>query len=115
MDQFKEQTNYIQEQYNIASAHLIKSNEVISEHYNKALVEHSQNAQNGLNQTIAKMIENTQQFQQAMEDACTNKIPSAMDQMKERIDSVTDTTNTSYGSMTDSLGNYNKVAEDAVD
>lgn len=115
MDQFKEQTNYIQEQYNIASAHLIKSNEVISEHYNKALVEHSQNAQNGLNQTIAKMIENTQQFQQAMEDACTNKIPSAMDQMKERIDSVTDTTNTSYGSMADSLGNYNKVAEDAVD
>ena len=115
MDQFKEQTNYIQEQYNIASAHLIKSNEVISEHYNKALVEHSQNAQNGLNQTIAKMIENTQQFQQAMEDACTNKIPSAMDQMKERIDSVTDATNTSYGSMADSLGNYNKVAEDAVD
>lgn len=115
MDQFKEQTNYIQEQYNIASAHLIKSNEVISEHYNKALVEHSQNAQNGLNQTIAKMIENTQQFQQAMEDACTNKIPSAMDQMKERIDSVTETTNSSYGSMADSLGNYNKVAEDAVD
>lgn len=115
MDQFKEQTNYIQEQYNIASAHLIKSNEVISEHYNKALVEHSQSAQNGLNQTIAKMIENTQQFQQAMEDACTNKIPSAMDQMKERIDSVTDATNTSYGSMSDSLGNYNKVAEDAVD
>lgn len=115
MDQFKEQTNYIQEQYNIASAHLIKSNEVISEHYNKALVEHSQNAENGLNQTIAKMIENTQQFQQAMEDACTNKIPSAMDQMKERIDSVTETTNSSYGSMADSLGNYNKVAEDAVD
>lgn len=115
MDQFKEQTNYIQEQYNIASAHLIKSNEVISEHYNKALVEHSQNAQNGLNQTIAKMIENTQQFQQTMEDACTNKIPSAMDQMKERIDSVTETTNSSYGSMADSLDNYNKVAEDAVD
>ena len=115
MDQFKEQTNYIQEQYNIASAHLIKSNEVISEHYNKALVEHSQNAENGLNQTIAKMIENTQQFQQAMEDACTNKIPSAMDQMKERIDSVTETTNSSYDSMADSLGNYNKVAEDAVD
>lgn len=115
MDQFKEQTNYIQEQYNIASAHLIKSNEVISEHYNKALVEHSQNAENGLNQTIAKMIENTQQFQQAMEDACTNKIPSAMDQMKDRIDSVTETTNSSYGSMADSLDNYNKVAEDAVD
>ena len=115
MNQFKEQTNFIQEQYQIASDNLITSNLAISEHYGQKLVEHSENAKNGLNQTIAAMIEDTEGLQQALENACANQIPAAMDTMQSRIDAVTAAVNLDYNSMSDSVTNYNKVTKDAQD
>ena len=115
MNQFKEQTNFIQEQYKIASDNLITSNLAISEHYGQQLVEHSENAKNGLNQTIAAMIENTEELQQALENACANQIPAAMDTMQSRIDAVTAAVNLNYNSMSNSVTNYNKVTKDAQD
>lgn len=115
MNQFKEQTNFIQEQYQIASDNLITSNLAISEHYGQQLVEHSENAKNGLNQTIAAMIEDTEGLQQALENACANQIPAAMDTMQSRIDAVTAAVNLDYSSMSDSVTNYNKITKDAQD
>lgn len=115
MNQFKEQTNFIQEQYQIASDNLITSNLAISEHYGQQLVEHSENAKNGLNQTIAAMIEDTEGLQQALENACANQIPAAMDTMQSRIDAVTAAVNLDYNSMSESVTNYNKVTKDAYD
>lgn len=115
MNQFKEQTNFIQQQYQIASDNLITSNLAISEHYGQQLVEHSENAKNGLNQTIAAMIENTENLQQALEDACANQIPAAMDTMQSRIDAVAAAINLDYNSMSESVTNYNKVTKDAYD
>lgn len=115
MNQFKEQTNFIQQQYQIASDNLITSNLAISEHYGQQLVEHSENAKNGLNQTIAAMIENTENLQQALEDACANQIPAAMDAMQSRIDAVTAAINLDYNSISESVTNYNKVTKDAYD
>lgn len=115
MNQFKEQTNFIQEQYQIASDNLITSNLAISEHYGQQLIEHSENAKNGLNQTIAAMIEDTEGLQQALENACANQIPAAMDTMQSRIDAVTAAVNLDYNSMSDSVTNYNKVTKDAQD
>lgn len=115
MNQFKEQTNFIQEQYQIASDNLITSNLAISEHYGQQLVEHSENAKNGLNQTIAAMIQDTEGLQQALENACANQIPAAMDTMQSRIDAVTAAVNLDYNSMSDSVTNYNKVTKDAQD
>lgn len=115
MNQFKEQTNFIQEQYQIASDNLITSNLAISEHYGQQLVEHSENAKNGLNQTIAAMIEDTEGLQQALENACANQIPAAMDTMQSRINAVTTAVNLDYNSMSDSVTNYNKVTKDAQD
>ena len=115
MNQFKEQTNFIQEQYQIASDNLITSNLAISEHYGQQLVEHSENAKNGLNQTIAAMIQDTEGLQQALENACANQIPAAMDTMQSRINAVTAAVNLDYNSMSDSVTNYNKVTKDAQD
>ena len=115
MNQFKEQTNFIQEQYQIASDNLITSNLAISEHYGQQLVEHSENAKNGLNQTIAAMIQDTEGLQQALENACANQIPAAMDTMQSRIDAVTAAVNLDYNSMSESVTNYNKVTKDAYD
>lgn len=115
MNQFKEQTNFIQEQYQIASDNLITSNLAISEHYGQQLVEHSENAKNGLNQTIVAMIEDTEGLQQALENACANQIPAAMDTMQSRIDAVTTAVNLDYNSMSNSVTNYNKVTKDAQD
>lgn len=115
MNQFKEQTNYIQEQYQIASDNLITSNLAISKHYGEQLVEHSENAKNGLNQTIAAMIENTEQLQASFEEACSNKIPAAMDAMQAKIDAVKSAVQLNYDSMSGSIENYNKVTKDAQD
>lgn len=115
MNQFKEQTNFIQEQYQIASDNLITSNLAISEHYGQQLVEHSENAKNGLSQTIAAMIQDTEGLQQALENACANQIPAAMDTMQSRIDAVTTAVNLDYNSMSNSVTNYNKVTKDAQD
>ena len=115
MNQFKEQTNFIQEQYQIASDNLITSNLAISEHYGQQLVEHSENAKNGLNQTIAAMIQDTEGLQQALEDVCANKIPAAMDTMQSRIDAVTAAVNLDYNTMSESVNTYNKVTKDAQD
>ena len=115
MNQFKEQTNFIQEQYQIASDNLITSNLAISEHYGQQLVEHSENAKNGLNQTIAAMIQDTEGLQQALENACANQIPAAMDTMQARINAVTTAVNLDYNSMSNSVTNYNKVTKDAQD
>ena len=115
MNQFKEQTNYIQEQYQIASDNLITSNLAISKHYGEQLVEHSENAKNGLNQTIAAMIENTEQLQASFEEACSNKIPAAMDAMQAKIDAVKSAVQLNYDSMSGSVENYNKVTKDAQD
>lgn len=115
MDQFKEQTNFIQEQYQIASDNLITSNLAISEHYGQQLIEHSENAKNGLNQTIAAMIADTESLQQALEEACANQIPAAMDTMQSRIDAVTAAVNLDYNLMSESVNTYNKVTKDAQD
>lgn len=115
INQFKEQTNYIQEQYQIASDNLITSNLAISKHYGEQLVEHSENAKNGLNQTIAAMIENTEQLQASFEEACSNKIPAAMDAMQAKIDAVKSAVQLNYDSMSSSVENYNKVTKDAQD
>ena len=115
MNQFKEQTNFIQEQYQIASDNLITSNLAISQYYGQQLVEHSENAKNGLNQTIAAMIQDTERLQQALENACANQIPAAMDTMQSRINAVTAAVNLDYNSMSDSVTNYNKVTKDAQD
>lgn len=115
MNQFKEQTNYIQEQYQIASDNLITSNLAISKHYGEQLVEHSENAKNGLNQTIAAMIENTEQLQASFEEVCSNKIPAAMDAMQAKIDAVKSAVELNYNTMSDSIKNYNEVTKDAQD
>ena len=115
MNQFKEQTNYIQEQYQIASDNLITSNLAISKHYGEQLVEHSENAKNGLNQTIATMIENTEQLQASFEEVCSNKIPAAMDAMQAKIDAVKSAVELNYNTMSDSIKNYNEVTKDAQD
>ena len=114
MSQFKDQTNYIQEQYQIASDNLITSNLAISQHYGEELVEHSQDAQNGMNQTIAAIIADTENLQAAFENACTSTIPSAMDTMQDRINQVKDTVGVDFDSMANSLDTYNKVTKDAV-
>ena len=115
MNQFKEQTNYIQEQYQIASDNLITSNLAISKHYGEQLVEHSENAKNGLNQTIAAMIKNTEQLQASFEEVCSNKIPAAMDAMQAKIDAVKSAVELNYNTMSDSIKNYNQVTKDAQD
>ena len=113
MNQFKDETNYIQEQYQTAADNLITSNLAISKHYGEELVEHSENAKNGLNQTIAEMIGKTEELQDAMENVCANQVPTALDSMQAKIDEVTSAAELDYDSMTDSLEDYNKVAKDA--
>lgn len=113
MNQFKDETNYIQEQYQTAADNLITSNLAISKHYGEELVEHSENAKNGLNQTIAEMIDKTEELQDAMENVCANQVPAALDSMQAKIDEVTSAAELDYDSMTDSLEDYNKVAKDA--
>lgn len=113
MNQFKDETNYIQEQYQTAADNLITSNLAISKHYGEELVEHSENAKNGLNQTIAEMIDKTEELQDAMENVCANQVPAALDSMQAKIDEVTSAAELDYDSMADSLEDYNKVAKDA--
>ena len=113
MDQFKAKTDYIKEQYKIAADNLVESNETIAEHYGEELVEHSENAKNGMNQTISEMIDKTSELQQTLQTACSEAIPAAMDTMQARIDAVTGTVNLNYGTMTTSVNDYNAKIEDA--
>lgn len=113
MDQFKAKTDYIKEQYKIAADNLVESNETIAKHYGEELVEHSENAKNGMNQTISEMIDKTSELQQTLQTACSEAIPAAMDTMQTRIDAVTGTVNLNYGTMTTSVNDYNAKIEDA--
>ena len=113
MSQFKDQTTYIQEQYQNVSSSLITSNLTIAEYYGQALVEHSEEAQNGMNKTISAMIEDTSNLQTKLEEACTVAIPEAMSTMQQRIDEVKDAVNLDYSTMSDSIKTYNEVTQDA--
>lgn len=108
---------YLMEQYNITSENLMYTNELVSERYNTALWEHSENAKNNMNVVIDEMIANTDKYVAEMQAACGNggSIQSALEDYSTKVDEIAELTGTRYGDMIDSVQNYDRVTEDAED
>ena len=108
---------YLMEQYNITSENLMYTNELVSERYNTALWEHSENAKNNMNVVIDEMIANTDKYVAEMQAACGNggSIQSALEDYSIKVNEISELTSTKYGDMIDSVQNYDRVTEDAED
>lgn len=108
---------YLMEQYNITSENLMYTNELVSERYNTALWEHSENAKNNMNVVIDEMIANTDKYVAEMQAACGNggSIQSALEDYSTKVNEISELTSTKYGDMIDSVQNYDRVTKDAED
>ena len=108
---------YLMEQYNITSENLMYTNELVSERYNTALWEHSENAKNNMNVVIDEMIANTDKYVAEMQAACGNggSIQSSLEDYSTKVNEISELTSTKYGDMIDSVQNYDRVTEDAED
>lgn len=108
---------YLMEQYNITSENLMYTNELVSERYNTALWEHSENAKNNMNVVIDEMIANTDKYVAEMQAACGNggSIQSALEDYSTKVNEISELTSTKYSDMIDSVQNYDRVTEDAED
>lgn len=117
VSQTKDTLRYLLEQYNITSENLMYTNELVSERYNTALWEHSENAKNNMNTTIAEMIANTDKYVAEMQNACGNggSIQSALEDYSTKVDEIAELTGTRYGDMIDAVQDYDRVTEDAED
>lgn len=117
VSQTKDTLRYLLEQYNITSENLMYANELVSERYNIALWEHSENAKNNMNTTIAEMIANTDKYVAEMQNACGNggSIQSALEDYSTKVDEIAELTGTRYGDMIDAVQDYDRVTEDAED
>lgn len=112
LDHYYERSRYLQEQYNIVSENTMATNELIADHYGIAVEEITDRTKGTVAEIIGEMINDTDNYRTEMEDAY-ERIRDAMEEYAQKIAEVTELTNTNYGSMIDSVENYDKVTEDA--
>lgn len=111
---FCETQQYIQEQYQNATGHIMESNTTIAAHYNDTLTAQAMNSRENINETIAGMIEDNETYKESFREAIA-QINEAQDEQKAKMDEVAAATKLDYVAMTAEVRNYDKAVKDAGD
>lgn len=109
---FCETQQYIQEQYQNATGHIMESNTTIAAHYNDTLTAQAMNSRENINETIAGMIEDNETYKESFREAIA-QINEAQDEQKAKMDEVAAATKLDYVSMTAEVGNYDQAVKNA--
>lgn len=102
----------LSQQYSNVSQNTMETDLLIAEHYNTSVSSLASTTQNEVTSLVKDMLTNTQGQKEAMNQTYADII-EAMGQYEEQVDQVTNTTDLSFDTMTDSISSYNSVVQDA--
>ena len=113
---YKDTLLYIQQEYGDVSKHLMQNQVEISEWYNTELVNQAGKAQTQMNETIASLIENSDDLIEAWENALNgeNGAGSALQQFIAAATALTGASGLTYENMTESINEYIAASNSAA-
>mgnify|MGYP003289247727 CR=1 FL=1 len=114
--QFSATMAYWQEQGAIATENLMYNQEAIAEHYGVNMSEITASTAGNVNEQIQSMIQNAQQYSQAMYDALFGEegVSESWAEYLEAVANVTTVSGTSYGNMLEGVAEMGAANEETV-